>query len=294
MLSLLVSSFVYGQKKQVKKRTSVTTTYYDKGDDKIRHYKRTDNYIVYDKQGREIEYAAYGEVTESYSTTEECTSVIGDTWLNANIFTDDFTTYDSKGRILRVDTWLYHDNEKSVLWDYCVFKYNDHDLPVKQTTYTGKDSLKKTKTTVYDKNLNVIEVIDSSYNEYPGVKLSILRTENQFDAQNRIILATEFSDGHFLLRKKYLYTVNNVVELRYDNDSDASLWCETETTYAGLKPTVDSDVALEDCWQTVEKDGYWSETDEVYFRNAEGLLLKIETYSRGELTGITKFNYKYY
>jgi len=293
ILSLLFIPLVYGQKTLLKKRTSVTTTYYDKGDDKIRHYTRTDNYIVYDKQGREIEYATYGEVSESYGKTEEGNAVIGDQWHYSNIFMSEFTTYDDKARILRLDTWLYHDNQKSILWDYSVFKYNDHDLPIKQITYTGKDSLKKTETKVYDKNLNLIEVIDSSYNEYPGVKLSILRTQNQFDVQNRLILITEFSDRKFLLRKKYLYTDNNVVELRYDKDSDSSLWCETETTYAGSKQSVNSDKPLEECWQTAET-GYWTETDKIYFRNAEGLLLKIETYSKGALTGVTKFSYKYY
>jgi len=258
----------------------------------MRHYTRTDNYVVYDKQGREIEYATYGEVSESYGTTEDGNAIIGDQWHYSNILMSDFTTYDSNGRIKRVDTWRYHENRKVELWDYAIFKYNDHGLPVKQTTFTGKDSLKETETTVYDKNFNIIQVVDSSYNKYPGVKLSILRTENQFDSQNRLILTTEFSEGQFLLRKKYLYADNNVVELRYDKDGDSSLWCETETTYVASKQNLNSNSPSEVCWQVAELDG--TETDEVYFRNADGLLMKTETYSRGELTGITKFNYKFY
>jgi hypothetical protein len=104
-----------------------------------------------------------------------------------------------------------------------------------------------------------------------------------------------FSDGKFLLRKKFLYDKNNEIELRYDKEGDKVPWSVTETTYRGLNQSQDFDWVSEVCWKTVgpvESDT--TETDEIYFRDVNGLLEKIETYSRGELKGVTKFTYKYY
>ena len=292
ILLVLSISLVYCQNKPIRKRTSTTYTYHYNGD-KVKRNKRIDNYIVYDKKGNEIKYATYGEVSEGYSVSDQGNATISDRWNNSNIFTCEFTTYYNNQRKMRVDTWLYHDNQKYELWDYCIFKYNDQGLLIKQITFTPTDTIKEIETCIYDKNLNKVRIIDSSFKPHPNVGLSVVRTENQFDERKRLILTTMFSDEKFLLRKKFFYNGSNRIEWRYDNESDNSLWSTTETSYQTLNQSTNSEVPLEICWQTANPVD-WSETDQMYFHNTDGRLEKIESYNKGKLTEVTKFTYKYY
>lgn len=249
-----------------------------------------DNYAIYDRQGREIEYATYGEVSEKYGKTEDGQAVISDSWDNFKIFTSDFTTYNYNGRRSKMETWLYHDNVKSEFWNYRVYQYNDDGSLVKETQFTAKNVKEKTVTYTYDKQLNNIEIVDSTFNGYLTAKQSVSRTENKFDTLNRIVLTTMFSDGKFLLNKKFLYDNGTTTELRYDNKNAITPWLATVTKTGEIAQYPHPVKTLE----VSSKITGSAETIEIYLYNADGLLEKIETYSKGELTQTTSFKYKFY
>jgi hypothetical protein len=291
LLSLLNALIAYSQKRQLKREVAVTTNYYyengkEKSSDRLEYYEK------YDRQGHEIEYATYGEVTESAVTTGGGGVAIGDDFDYLNIFASWFTTYDNNGRQLRAETWLFHNNQKSELFDYTKFQYNHQGLLVKEIKYSPKNTVDKTVSYTYDKSGNNTRIIDSDYTFDRSLKVSVDSTENQFDTLNRLISSTEYSNGKFLLRKKFIYAGDIEIELRYDDDP-GKLWAETETTYRSPGQPGTAALVSENCQQITDKDGLF-EKDELYIRDSNGLLKQIKTYINGDLMSVTRFIHRFY
>ncbi|NVN95125.1 MAG: hypothetical protein HXX18_07580 [Bacteroidetes bacterium] len=285
----------YSQQRLVKKRieTSIWTYTNDKGKEKTQ--TQLESFVVYDKQGKEIEYGDFGEsfgkqvIGKDSSVSWFC----GKDYSKINAV--DFTTYDKDGRKLKEETWFYKDNKKNWTSGYTIFKYSTFGLLIKEIRFTEKDSIEKTVTYIYDNNnSNNIEIIDSTFNSYYSTnKISIHKSINQFDTLNRIVSTTEFSNAKLLLIRKFLYREGTDIttELRYNNANDTSLWSITETKIGYIKQFPYPKKKLEIFCKVINSS---TEKREIYIYNKEFLLDKIEYYAGVMLTGYSKFNYEYY
>jgi len=284
----------YSQQRLVKKRTETSIWTYTNDKGKKKTQTQLEAFIVYDRQGKEIEYGNFGESfgTQVIGKDSSVTWYCGKDYSKINAV--DFTNYDNEGRKIKEETWYYKDNMKSRTSGYTIFKYNDLGLLFKEITFSEKDSTRKTRTYIYDLNSNNIEMVDSSFNSFLNdSKISVHKSINQFDTLRRIILTTELSDEKLLLRKRFLYRdgADVITELRYDNASDTSLWSITETKIGFIKQFPYPKKKLEKYWKVINSS---TETREIYIYNKDCLLDKIENYSGVKLTGYTKFNYEYY
>ena len=284
----------YSQQRLVKKRaeTSVWTYVNEKGTKETQ--TQLESFIIYDKQGKEIEYGIYGESfgTQVKGKDSSITWYCGKDYSKINAV--DFTSYDKNDRKIKEETWYYKDNKKSWSSGYTTFTYNDLGLILKETKFSEKDTIQKTITYSYDLNSNNIEVIDSTFNSFLNAGgTSIHKSINRFDTLKRITLTTEFTDDELLLRRRFLYHdgTNVITELRYENASDTSLWSITETITGYIKQFPCPNKKLERYSKVINSS---SETREIYFYNNDCLLDKIEYYSGVKLTGYTKFDYEYY
>lgn len=293
VLTSILTFFVltnYAQQELVKKRTATDLLFYTTDKGKAKTQKQIDYYILYDKQGREIEYVSFGEYRERQVIGKDNSISWYCSQDYSKINSVDFSTYDTMGRKVKEETWFYKDNKKNWTSGYTIFKYNGSGLLLKEIRYSAKDTVEKTITYIYNINSDNTEIIDSSFT---SGKISVYKTENLFDTLKRITLTTEYSNGKLLLRRKFLYRdgTDNITELRYDNASDTSLWSITETKIGYIRQFPYPKKKLEKFWKVINST---AETREVYLYNKNCLPDKIEIYSGITLTGYTKFDYEYY
>ena len=298
-LMLLFSVSASYCQRQVKKRTEINVSYPTKHSFSKKKYTRKENYVVYDRQGREMEFAMFGESFHTSVVNKDSTITMYCGEDESKIGSLDISVYDTNGRKIKEENWFCKNNKKDVYSGYKLYQYNEQNLLYKERRYSLLDSSRATLenivTYVYDKNKNNTEEIDSDYSSFyaPKNQAHIHKTINQYDDLKNLDYSAEYSDGKLLLRKKYLYRDYGptVTELRYDNESDASLWSITETTYGDLDQDPYPRKKLEEFWKVINSS---SEYRKIYIYNKDCLLIKIEESNGITLGGCTKFEYEYY
>ena len=281
---------MFAKEPQVRK---VTATVVGKMPDSKRKHKQLEFFIVYDTLGREIENGSWGEYTcHYYNNTSDSNGVtisVGCSCDYTKIGNVDFSSYDSMGKKIREENWQYKNNIKNYYSGYTRYHYNRKGVLERKVSFNYNDSMEKTNTYKYDVKGNNIEIIDSDFTRYNS-KVSIHKTENKFDSNNRISLYAEYSYGKLLLKKIFLYKDEVETQLRYDNEKDSlSLWSITEIMYD--RYSTDSGKEKK---QVFEKIINGRDTHDIYKYDKHGLITRIDHYDDLELTSYTRFDYEYY
>jgi hypothetical protein len=286
-----ISHIAFSQQRYVKKEIE-RLVYIDKKIEK-RFNNIVQNVTIFNPNGQETEYITYGQsfgksvVNKDSSITRYC----GKDYKKIDAI--DFMTYDEKNRKIKEETWFYVDNQKSWTTGYAILTYNDSNLESKEISYSKTGNIRSIRTFLYDLNQNNIEVVDTIFISSDSNKISINRTVNQFDTLNRVSSTIEFIDGKILLKKKFLYNsaYGLKTELRYDNDSDTSLWSITETIVDYIDQFPYPKKTKENYWKVINSK---TESREKYIYNKDCLLDRIEFYSGCELTSYLKYEYEFY
>jgi hypothetical protein len=286
-----ISHIAFSQQRYVKKEIE-RLVYIDKKIEK-RFNNIVQNVTIFNPNGQETEYITYGQsfgksvVNKDSSITRYC----GKDYKKIDAI--DFMTYDEKNRKIKEETWFYVDNQKSLTTGYAILTYNDSNLESKEISYSKTGNIRSIRTFLYDLNQNNIEVVDTIFISSDSNKISINRKVNQFDTLNRVSSTIEFIDGKILLKKKFLYNsaYGLKTELRYDNDSDTSLWSITETIVDYIDQFPYPKKTKENYWKVINSK---TESREKYIYNKDCLLDRIEFYSGCELTSYLKYEYEFY
>lgn len=287
----IISILAFSQQRQIKKQIE-RIVYIDK-----KTPKKLNNVVLnvtlFNQKGQETEYITYGQsygksvINKDSSITRYC----GKDYQKIDAV--DYIIYDEKGREVKAETWFFEDNKKSWTAGYTTTIYNDTGNKLQEIGYNRTGTIRRTRTFLYDSKLNNIEIIDSNLNSSDEKNISIDRTLNQFDTLNRVILTSEFKEGKLLLRKKFLYnsTYGLKTELRYDNNSDTSLWSITETIVDYIDQFPYPKKTKEHYWKVINSK---TESREKYIYNKDCLLDRIEFYSGTNLTSYYKYEYEFY
>jgi hypothetical protein len=278
------------QKQKLKEESQISIRHH-KGLFRLFHRKQIDNFKIFDKAGREIEWVVYGEVTckrYSYDKNDSIVKITtGCTWDYSKIDFIEFSFYDSIGRLSKKETWYYRNNQKDYLSNYRVFLYNRDNSLMKEIDYNDSNKIDKTVCYLYNHSNN-IEKVDSDFNYNFTEKVHIYKTFNFYDSLKRIVYEIDSSDNNLLSREKYIYTIdsNATKTLRYDNQSDTSLWrsvdgkCsykngflyakeEKEVYYRGLREEPDT---------SIHYDKF------IHLYNKNGVLQRVDHYHKDDLT----------
>lgn len=249
--------------------------------------KRNYDYTRYDKKGNEIEWGVYGEVTGFVIEGRE----IGESWNHSKLDFVEFYTYDSLNRKISEKTYSYKNNNKENLRTFTNFTYDSLNNLILKERFDPDSALSNIKCYYYDKRNNNILILDSTFNipNNPEVYIS----SKTYDSKNRIIRMRSSNNSKLIYREQYIYneTQNLTTILRYDNDSDSSLWSIRKIYYGNIDYSSYPNKKVQDFWIVI--DGK-SETREFYKYNRKGFLKFIYEYNGLDMVKYTKFKYKFY
>lgn len=272
----------FSQKKLVEYEYTSEVIFTDKG-----KVKRNFDYTRYDKKGNEIEWGVYGEVT-GFALEG---GGIGDSWDYSKLDFVEFYTNDTLNRKILEKTYSYKNNNKGSLRSFTNFTYDSLNNLILEEQFDSDSTLSNIKCYYYDKRNNNILILDSTFNFANNPEVYI-RTKT-FDSKNRIIKMSSSNESKLIYREQYIYndTQDLTTILRYDNDSDSSLWSIRKIYYGNIDYFPYPNKKLQNFWIVI--DGK-SEKRKFYKYNRKGLLKSNYEYNGLDKVKYTKFKYKFY